>query len=53
MQLVATLNGVFFRAQSITESEIEAVKEAMLQDQDGLVFQVMTDAEFDAWLASQ
>jgi len=50
MQLVATFNGKFFRAQSVTESEIDKVKQAMLKDQEGLEFQTMTYDEFEQWL---
>ena len=53
MNLVATLNSKFFRGQSVTEQEIETVKGIMLQDQEGLQFQVMTDEEFETWLATQ
>lgn len=53
MQLVAKTNGAFFRAQSVLEDEIDTAKQAMLADQEGLVFEVMTDIEFMDWLASQ
>ena len=53
MQLVATLKGKFFRAQSVTELEKERVKEAMLKDQDGLEFNLIDDTEFERWLESQ
>ncbi|HEY8400786.1 MAG TPA: hypothetical protein VIK89_05960 [Cytophagaceae bacterium] len=52
MQLVATLNGKFFRAISVTEDEIEVAKEYMLKDQEGLEFQVMSDEEFEEWLVA-
>lgn len=52
MQLVATYNGRFFRAQSVYEEEIENVKRTMLLDQEGLEFQVMSDGEFEEWLKS-
>lgn len=50
MQVVATLNGKFFRAQSATEEEVEVIKQTMLQDQEELEFEVMTNAEFEQWL---
>lgn len=57
MQLVAMkTTGEFFRAQSVSESVDEqvAVKVAIEADAgEELNFQLMTDAEFKAWLASQ
>lgn len=50
MQLVATKNGNLFRSQSVSEEEIEISKETMLQNQEGLDFQVMADIEFEEWL---
>jgi len=55
MQLVATrLTGEFFRAQSISEEEKASVQVAMQKDAgEELAFQIMTDTEFESWLASQ
>jgi len=53
MQLVATLNGAFFRAQTCNEKDADKCKQTMLIDQEGLEFQVMTDEEFDLWLELQ
>lgn len=47
MQLVATLNGVFFRAISVTQEDSNTVRETMLQDQEGLEFELMTSEEFE------
>lgn len=56
MQLVATKqNGEFFRAQSVSELvEEQAVVKATMESDAGeeLNFQVMSDAEFENWLAS-
>ncbi len=53
MQLVATIEGSFFRGQSVTVDEIEVVKQAMLQDQKGLEFKIMEDEEFEQFLDEQ
>ena len=53
MQLVATLNASFFRAITVTDKGIEIAKDTMLQNQEGLEFQVMTDEEFETWLMTQ
>lgn len=51
MQLVAKFNNTFFRAQSVTENNLEKVKESMLQDQQNLEFEILTDEEFEKMLA--
>lgn len=56
MQLVATIKetSAFFRAQSVSEEEIELVKQAMQNDtEQELEFQVMSDADFETWLTAQ
>ena len=55
MQLVATkITGEFFRAQTVTEAEITDIQTAMESDaEEELIFQIMTEAEFETWLVSQ
>lgn len=50
MQLVATYNNVFFRAQTVSEDILEMTKQGMLKDQKDLEFQIMTDNELEKWL---
>ena len=46
MILVAKKNGEFFRGQSVTEDEIEIVKQTMLADaEDELTFNIVADDE--------
>lgn len=50
MQLVAKHNGVFFRAISTSDDEIELTKLSMLKDKTELEFEVMANDEFEVWL---
>ena len=51
--LIATKDEVFFRGQTVTKETIDRSKNAMLENQRGLKFEIMTDKEFDEWLSTQ
>lgn len=53
MYIIAYLNGDFFRLQAVTEKEIEKVKQAMLQDNENLTFEILTREQYLEWENNQ
>lgn len=53
MYVVAIHKGLFFRAQSTNEDEIEITKSTMLKDNSDLMFEIMTEEELEKMLKKQ